>query len=127
MGDRGNAYLVDTNDAEHGIYLYTHWKGYIWPEEVRQALVAGRPRWGDPAYLNRMLISQLYRDIHDGSTGGGVSTFPTDNEYPVVIVDTEESVVAFSAMGDEKNRAKWVDCKTFQAYTNQERAEYPQE
>jgi hypothetical protein len=41
MGDRANIYLVDNRDAGRGIYLYTHWNGYEWPEKLRQALAAG--------------------------------------------------------------------------------------
>lgn len=115
MGDRANIYLVDTDDATHGIYLYTHWSGEDWPERLRRALAAGKGRWGDSQYLARIIASRVFMDIHNDETGGGISTKMGDNSVgcSILICDLEESVVAEAPEGSEGDRDAWVGAKSF--------------
>lgn len=123
MGDRANIYLVDDN-PEHGIYLYTHWNGYEWPEMLRQALDKGRGRWGDQPYLSRILCRELFA-TYDQDTGGGISTFITDNQYLITVVDLTESTISWADEGKETDRAEWRHTVPFAEYVTQEQAYYP--
>lgn len=50
MSDRANIYLEmpGTDGESSGIYLYTHYSGYAWPEALREALTFGRGRCVGP-------------------------------------------------------------------------------
>lgn len=124
MGDRANIYIIDSAKADRGIYLYTHWNGYEWPEELRKALEKARPRWGDVSYCTRILVSNLYSDIHDQEIGGGISTFITDNSYPVIVVDQVAQTVAFATVDSETDRSAWTGQKSFAEYVAS-KADYP--
>lgn len=96
MGDRANIVLnygTDDEGRDQEIYLYTHWAGHRWPEELRKALIFGKGRWGDSAYLGRIIASKVFEDCHDGLTGGGIAPYITDNEYPLIYVYLEEDLV----------------------------------
>lgn len=99
MGDRGNVYLRQYLGKEEapGIFLYTHWGGFELPETVRKALVAGRGRWGDDSYLARIVFSQMIGDDWESETGYGLSTYLTDNEWPIIIVDSRKEMVELHA------------------------------
>jgi hypothetical protein len=124
MGDRANIYLVDTNDAKHGIYLYTHGSGYEWPEHLRKALDFGRDRWGDEQYLARVITTSVFANIADQTSGGGVSTVIGDNSYPIIVADLVNSQVHFAEEGKEKER-QWSHGRSFAEYVAQGRATYP--
>lgn len=125
MGDRANIYLVD-GDADHGIYLYTHWDGSRWPEALRKALAFGKGRWGDPQYLGRIIASQVFSDIHDQGIGGGLSTVMGDNDNPVIVVDLDQSTVSFAPEGGEGARGRWQHTVSFADFVAQKRADYPE-
>jgi hypothetical protein len=125
MGDRANIYLVDTDDPTHGIYLYTHHSGYKWPEQLRLALLAGRGRFGDDQYLARIIVSNVFKDIHDQETGGGLSTVIGDNGYPITIVDLPNRTVSWATEGGEGDRTAWYGTITFWDFTDQTSANYP--
>ena len=116
MGDRANVYVIDSEDAGNGIYLYTHWSGYKWPEALRQALDFGRGRWGDESYLTRIVISPMFSDLVNSETGGGVRTRMCDNSYPILVLDHSTRTVAFAPEGSEANRKAWYDSKTFEQF-----------
>lgn len=113
MGDRGNIYVVD-QDPAHGIYLYSHWGGSDLPKWLAVTLQtpAARGRWGDgwsdSAYLTRIICSAMFGDAV-GPTGFGVSTFLSDNEYPITILDLRGRVptVWFAAEGAEQDTTEW--------------------
>lgn len=123
MGDRANIYLVDS-DPSNGIYLYTHWDGYEWPEMLRQALEMARGRWGDQPYSARIIIREMFA-TYDGDTGGGISTFLSDNQHSVTVVDLTEQTVSFAKEGEEINRLYWTDVQSFAEYVAQTEARYP--
>lgn len=122
MGDRANILLVDRAERADepettGIYLYTHWSGHRWPMLLQDALEAGRGRWGDEAYLARIIISNVYRDIHDQETGGGISTRRTMGDgYPVLVVDLIKSRVHEVQEGLETDRTCWGEGWSFEDY-----------
>lgn len=117
MGDRGNVYITDTSETEYiadqfergarGIYLYSHWSGYDLPAQVRDALKAGKGRWGDGSYLTRILIDQITKDGRDEETGFGVGLSLGDNSHPITVVDLGRQQVAFAIAGQEREPAKW--------------------
>ena len=73
MEDRANI-IVQQEDSGR-IYLYTHWQGHRIKEILAAALNRGRDRWDDPAYLTRIIFSEMLRDMDpDGTTGFGIST-----------------------------------------------------
>jgi len=130
MGDRANIMVVDRpaeNGAVHGIYLYTHSSGYHWPEMLRKALASpeARRRWNDDTYLTRIVVSQMYMDIHDSEYGGGISTYRTDNEYPITILDIPNQQVAWADEGGELDTEEWYGRIGFPDFVALERAEYP--
>ena len=130
MGDRANIYLTNDTygeniDHAHGIYLYTHWSGYEWPEELRKALAFGRGRWSDPSYLTRIIADQMFKDIRDQETGGGISLSIGDNSYPIVCVDLRNQRVGFAKEGQEGTFKLWKNVQSFADYVAEDAADYP--
>lgn len=93
MGDRGNIVIRNTNNNKH-IFLYTHWTGYKMPERLQAALEKGQGRHDDEPYLARVIFQTLL-DGDDSATGFGLTTFLTDNEYPLLVVDIDENRVGW--------------------------------
>ncbi len=83
MGDRANIVIREAGAPD--LFYYTHWSGQEWPEALRQALNAGRGRWGDSQYLNRIIAREVFADL-DGDTGGGISTVVGDNGYDFLVL-----------------------------------------
>lgn len=98
------------------IYLYTHWWDYEWPERLRQALLKGRPRWHDEQYLGRFIISQVFKDIQDDLTGGGVSTESSDG--PQVFCDLGIQQVWYEGQQPHQGLS-------FSSFVAQEEADWP--
>lgn len=134
MGDCANIFVVDRppltpdgNEVE-GIYLYTHWKGYEWPERLRLALNSrpARNRWDDPQYLTRILVSHLFQDLGLSEIGGGISTFVGDNSCPIIVLDIPGQAVAFVREGQETDRGyHFFNRMSFEDYCDQVEAVYP--
>lgn len=135
MGDRANILIIDRpkvaeDDTEvSGIYLYTHWDGYEWPERLRQALNLGtaRSRWNDESYLTRIITTQMFMDLGEGATGGGISTMLTDNEHEIIVLDIPAQQVAFAAQGKQEDRRWWTNHMSFEDFCDQVEAKYPNE
>jgi hypothetical protein len=132
MGDRANIYFVDRDsitDDTIGIYLYTHWNGSEWPEMLRAALKAdmAQRRWSDESYLLRILVDQVFKDVRDSETGGGIGTTRTRGEYPVIVVDAARRQVGFAEEGRENNRSSWQAMVSYEDFVAQERADYPKD
>lgn len=85
MGDRGN--IAVQQDDGSLIYLYTHWSGSEIESDLRTAL-SKRWRWGDPAYLTRIIFDVMTEGSHGSETGFGISTSIPDNEHDILVVDT---------------------------------------
>jgi len=98
MGDRANVKIKEPNG--NNIYIYTHWEGTEWPELLQQALYKAESRWDDPAYLQRVLITEMCKGAGDDITGYGVSSSMGDNEHDIMEVDVEaKKVRKLSAAG----------------------------
>ena len=97
MGDRGN---ICIREAEGAIFLYTHWGGSEIAKTAQKSLKRGTERWDDPAYLTRIVFDDMV-DGDRGTSGFGISRGICDNEYPIVVLDTDKQQVRFE---DEKGR-----------------------
>lgn len=99
MGDRSNIvvrYGGVLEEAEHQVCLYGHWMGESYIHILANALDRGRQRWNDPAYLARIIFCEMIRDCGEnliGTTGFGISQELRDNDYPILIVDTDRQLV----------------------------------
>lgn len=118
MGDRANIFFVDDlgGTVAKGVYLYSHWGGQDLPEELRQALntTPARARWDDPAYLCRILVLEVLKDLQGKETGAGLGTSRTRGDgYPVLIVDLVNQRVAFAPAGQETDAKKWMRTTSF--------------
>lgn len=90
MGDRANIKIKEING--NNIYVYTHWSGSEWPKLLQEALTTAKSRWDDPAYLQRVIITEMCKGATD-VTGYGVSSSRDDNEHDVMEVDVKEQKV----------------------------------
>lgn len=133
MGDRANVFVVDQRpdslNLVHGIYLYTHWDGYRWPEALRKALdsPAARNRWDDDQYLIRIVIDQMFADLRDRETGGGIGTRMCDNEHEIIVLDTVHQQVGYAAAGTETDPAAWEEVRSYAQFCTEAPAHYPRE
>lgn len=130
MGDRANIFVIDqplSDNPVNGIYLYTHWEGYVWPEILRLALhhTDARGRWNDDSYLTRIVIREVFESL-TGATGGGVSTYLTDNEHEIIVLNIPGQFVAFASPGEETDPGKWYGALSFSEYCDQVEALYPE-
>jgi len=85
MGDRGNIVVDDGQNKP--VFLYTHWTGTELPQILQRALKRGRGRWGDTAYLTRIIFSEMIQNEVLEETGYGISTTLCDNEHNILLVD----------------------------------------
>jgi hypothetical protein len=92
MGDRANIVIKDDDSI---VYLYSHWGGYNLPETLGKALVRAKEdgRLTDGSYLARIIFSEMIRDSIDGTTGFGISSVLTDNEYDLITIDVAKQTV----------------------------------
>lgn len=93
MGDRGVVRIADT-----GVVLYTHWGATALPETLATAL-GRRERWHDPAYLARIIFSEMVRGALDRPTGFGITTTVPGDAWRILRVDCEREAVEFVAGG----------------------------
>lgn len=89
MGDRGT---VEVRSEGKSVYLYTHWRGSELLGIVHAAINSknGRRRWGDAAYLARIIFDHMTEGDRDAETGFGISAWPCDGIEIVVDVDNKE-------------------------------------
>ena len=52
--------------------LYSHWGETEWQRDLSMALKHAEPRWIDPTYATRMMISYLIQDCVLEETGFGI-------------------------------------------------------
>jgi len=91
MGDRGN---ICIQEKENKIFFYSHWTGYDLFDVLQEALKRGRGRWDDEPYLARIIFCEMIKNDVMGNTGFGISTYQTDNEYPIMFVDSKTQTVS---------------------------------
>jgi len=92
MGDRGNIVIRQGKDNREDVWFYTHWRGSDIREVVATTL-RRHERWSDGIYLARMIFCELVKGSETEATGFGISTQLGDNEYPILVVDTEQQKV----------------------------------
>jgi len=112
MGMRGNVVITYDTKNKEKIFFYTHWHGHVLAEIVRQALIRGKPRWGDQAYLARIIFSEMIKDEVLEETGYGIAPYECYNEYPWVEVDMKEQTVKVGPI-----------TQSFEDYIEEEKAE----
>lgn len=96
MGNRANVFIQtdynpNTNEWD-GIGIYSHWHGTALHTAALDALPAALRRAGDPSYFTRILIHRILVAVADpdADTGTGLwTTFPCDNEHPILVVNAE--------------------------------------
>ena len=95
MGDRSNVSIISQYDGT--AVLYSHWGGTRLFEVARQALdsTIARNRWNDPPYLRRIIFQTILAKDGLQETGFGISGNIGDNEYKVMVIDTDSQRVAF--------------------------------
>jgi hypothetical protein len=82
------------------LYLYAHWGREDGVDALREAVMAARGRWDDPAYATRICVSHLIGDKWQQETGFGLSVGSlTDSDHPILIVDWVRGVVEFGGAG----------------------------
>ncbi len=95
MGARINyVFKAYEKEASH-VTLYAHWGEMNWREELAMALYQAKPRWDDPSYGIRIVVSQLIGPHWDKEHGFGLFT-STDGEdlgdFTVVVDFTNQTV-----------------------------------
>lgn len=98
MGDRGNVVVIDGGTdltSKTAVFLYSHWSGSELPEILQSALQsdAGKKRATDAPYLARIIFDAMIGGDQGQETGFGIWTSITDNEHPLLIVDTRREIV----------------------------------
>ena len=114
MGDRAQlavvcSYPVNTGVERTAIYVFDHWKGETLPERVRVALQRGRPRYGEPLYLTRILCDAVI--VEPGTLDGyalGPRPYDTEAGRPVLVVDLDKRTVGTAPL-DRRSPVPAVD------------------
>lgn len=90
MGDRANVVIKDSDSQ---VCLYTHWSGSDLPEILKAALIRGKSRWNDRAYLARIIFCEMVRGSEMELTGYGISQNIGDGGDNVIYVDIDAQTV----------------------------------
>jgi hypothetical protein len=89
MGARINFVFKDHLEGP-SVVLYSHWGQDSWQPDLAMALQHAKPRWSDPSYATRMMISYLLQHNILDETGFGIYAINDTNEdlgEQTVIVD----------------------------------------
>ena len=95
MGDRFTFGVTDRGGDV--LYLYSHWGGQMWDEQLKCALWEAGAHSKSSERANRIFMSQIVGTSWDSKTGYAFSVNnPTDTEYGYIpIVDFNNSTVTF--------------------------------
>lgn len=86
MGDRANFAFVQPNG--NTIVLYGHWGGHQMLNNLAESVAMAQPRWSDPAYATRIVISRMIGDGWAYETGWGLHVNEIgDNEHKIPVID----------------------------------------
>lgn len=127
MGDRANVIFntkkLETNGLDealvNSVVLYTHWKGYELGKEVRRALQAANPRFGDASYATRIMVSRIIGEEYRRETGFGLLSGELgDNNYPLVVIDWNGRMVRIYSEASRTLQRK-LDFDNFLALTDE--------
>lgn len=128
MGDRANLVISFKSTAEAQtladalpgtIVLYSHWGGTDLGLDLAAALKKAMPRWADPTYAARIIVSQMVGGDWASETGYGLLAGETsDNEHAILLVDLEQlkvrlfgdagEYVSADSTGNTKPTAEWA-------------------
>lgn len=104
MGERSNI-VIEQYDGSR-VYLYGHWMGDNALQVVADVLDKGQ-RWSDAPYLTRIIFDRMTKDAADPYTGFGISTYMTDNDYPVFVMNPDKRTIHL-----EDSKGKRISAKT---------------
>ncbi len=121
MGDRGNIAIIQhrwgepvTPEDRTLVLFYGHWSGSTLEASLASALGSpeGQARRDDEVYLGRIIFDHFTEGANK-ETGFGISVVVTDNEHPILVVDTKtervftvtETIVTDMASLDSAKRA----------------------
>ena len=95
MGDRFSFGVTDRGGDV--LYLYSHWGGKMWDEQLKCALWEAGAHSKSSERANRIFMSQIVGTSWDSKTGYAFSiNNPTDTEYGYIpIVDFNNSTITF--------------------------------
>lgn len=108
MGERSNIAIVQMDGTR--VWLYGHWMGNESLTHAVAGLKSGRST--DDSYLARVIFTSMVKGDIGGETGYGITTYITDNEYPVVVIDPQSQKVWLEPGGDRTPRvsySKFID------------------
>lgn len=94
MATRSNIRL--TYPDKNKVVFYQHWDGDNLSDILKAALKRGMGRWNDPAYLARIIFSEMVKDDIDGLTGFGIQTEVHEESWFTLDVDLEDQVVRWT-------------------------------
>ncbi len=75
------------------IYFYSHWDGADMKEILKNALIRGKERWNDEAYLARIIFSEMIKDNILDLTGYGIAPYEMDKNYETIVVDIKNKTI----------------------------------
>lgn len=90
MGNRAN---IGFKQDGQTVYLYQHWAPEHLLKQYARALKVAQPRWDDPSYATRIMISQIIGEDWGQQHGYGIGPNIVDNEHSVVVVDFDDNLV----------------------------------
>jgi len=117
VGERGNIVFIFAPEAGYGagdakprrVYLYTHWRGHLVAEILRDAMnhkefwpegfgnltgtVRESCRWTDASYFARVVFHKLTRGDEDGVLSFGIDVDRTLPDYDELHVDVEKKQI----------------------------------
>jgi hypothetical protein len=97
MGSRANI-KIEYSDG-NSIYFYSHWGGSEVPAIVREAIVRGESRWGDEAYLARIIFCEMIQKDVLGTSGFGISPWGAgDANWPLLTVNMKNETVSYDGV-----------------------------
>jgi hypothetical protein len=99
--ERANVLVKD--DADPGVFLYTHSGGRRLPVLV-QLVLKKKQRWDQASYLARMVFSAMVLGSLKWDAGFGISSVLTDNNYPVIVLDTSTRTVSYISEDDAREK-----------------------
>ena len=91
MGVRANVRIISRSTGD--VFLYTHWCGSELGEVLQRAMARGRGRWDDPAYLARIIFSEMTEGQEKATTGFGISSICGDGQGKVFKVNTDKQMI----------------------------------
>ena len=79
------------------VNLYSHWGSRDAFNTLANAIEKARPRFNDPEYATRIVVSAILRDSIDSETGFGLYASNDEfNEFETILVDWARSTVTFA-------------------------------